>query len=79
VHSGTVPPGVAQQADSFRGYLRDQHVGSLVFVRTENSPPVKHFPQLGQDRQDAGNFQFVAVEPSSFGPDVWLYRIREEN
>lgn len=79
VHSGTVPPGVAQQADSFRGYLRDQHVGSLVFVRTENSPPVKFFPELGQDRQDAGDFQFVAVEPSSFGPDVWLYRIREEN
>jgi hypothetical protein len=78
LHGGTMPSGVAQDATSFHAYLREQHVHCLVFVRTENSPPAKFYPELGQNREDTPNFEFVAMAPSSFGPDIWLYRIRGE-
>jgi hypothetical protein len=75
--SATVPSEVAQSPADFEAYLSRERVSNLVFVRKENSLPVKLYPQLGQSEQaDTGNFEFVVVGRSSFGADVWLYRLR---
>ena len=62
---------------SFESYLRQNHVGYLVFINVENSLPAKLYSDLGRhDQADSGIFQFMAVAFSPFGPDVWLYRVR---
>ena len=62
--------------DAFESYLREQHVAYLVFVRVEDSLPVKCFPELGRNAKiDMEGFQLITVAVSSFGPDVWLYRL----
>ena len=74
--SHTTPVVFRQNAVDFETYLHEQDVTYLVFTSIEDSLPVKFYPQLGQNPGvDAGPFQFVTVVHSSFGPDVWLYRI----
>jgi hypothetical protein len=58
--------------------LRDQRVGYVVFMATEDSLPVQHYPELGRGRVPAdGRFELITSATSSFGPDVWLYRRRD--
>lgn len=62
----------------FETYLRDQRVGYVVFMATEDSLPVQHYPELGRGRAPAdGRFELITSATSSFGPDVWLYRWRD--
>ena len=76
VRSDTAPPEAGKNRDAFESYLRDQHVAYLVFVRVEDSLPVKFFPELGRNAKiDMEGFQLITVAVSSFGPDVWLYRL----
>jgi hypothetical protein len=78
VRSATAPVAARQDIGGFQSFLREQRVAYLVFIRTEDSLPVKFYPQLGRsDQADTGNFQLIALAPSPFGPDVWLYRLRD--
>jgi hypothetical protein len=75
--SETVPKGATANAGDFLDYLRKERTGYLIFFPTEDSLPVKLFPELSRtDRSNAGNFEQLAFERSSFGPDIWLYRVR---
>lgn len=77
VHSDTAPVEARNAVEIFEAYLREKRVAYLVFVRVENSLPVKFYPQLGRDTKiDMVPFQLVTVAFSPFGPDVWLYRFR---
>jgi Gpi18-like mannosyltransferase len=77
--SNTTPVAARQNGTDFETYLREQSVTYLVFTSIEDSLPVTFYPQLGQNPEiDAGHFQFLSVTRSSFGPDVWLYRLRGE-
>ncbi len=77
LRSETTPSSAAADAVRFDTYLREQHTDYLVFIRTEDSLPVKFFPDLGVDRKiDNDNFELIARERSPFGPDIWLYRLR---
>jgi hypothetical protein len=73
-----VPQGAAATTKDFLQYLRDQQVAYLVFFPTEDSLPAKFFPELGLGAQSDQNskFELVSFAASSFGPDVWLYRLR---
>jgi hypothetical protein len=78
VRSATTPVAARQDIGVFQAFLREQRVAYLVFTRIEDSLPVKFYPQLGRNGQtDTGNFQLIAVASSPFGPDVWLYRVRD--
>ncbi|MEP6602736.1 MAG: hypothetical protein ABJB69_02185 [Spartobacteria bacterium] len=78
VRSQTTPATARKDRDSFDNYLREQHVAYLVLTRVEDSLPVQLYPSLGFNAgADTGNFEFVRVAASSFGPDVWLYRLRD--
>jgi hypothetical protein len=78
VRSATTPVATRQDIGVFQAFLREQRVAYLVFTRIEDSLPVKFYPQLGRSGQtDTGNFQLIAVASSPFGPDVWLYRVRD--
>lgn len=78
VRSATAPVATRQDIGAFEAFLREQRVAYLVFIRTEDSLPVKFYPQLGRsDQADTGDFQLITVAPSPFGPDVWLYRLRD--
>jgi hypothetical protein len=76
VRSAMVPAIAAGTVGGFESYLRDQHVAYLVFMHVEDSVPAKLLPGLGQ-KADLGMFQFVSTAASSFGPDVSLYRLRD--
>jgi hypothetical protein len=77
LRSEITPSPARMDAASFVTYLRDQRADYLVFIRTEDSLPVKFFPQLGRaDKIDIDLFELIAVERSPFGPDIWLYRLR---
>jgi hypothetical protein len=78
VRSATAPLATRQDIGAFETFLREQRVAYLVFIRTEDSLPVKFYPHLGRSGQaDTGNFQLITVASSPFGPDVWLYRVRD--
>ena len=63
----------------FETYLHEQNVTYLVFTSIEDSLPVTFYPELGRSpRVDVGHFEFVSVAFSPFGPDVWLYRLRND-
>ncbi|MEY2484747.1 MAG: hypothetical protein QOH39_395 [Verrucomicrobiota bacterium] len=80
LRSQIVPRSASKTADDFERYLRSEHVSHLVFFRTEDSLPVKFYPQLGQNEyQDTGRFELISAARSSFGPDIWLYRLRTAN
>lgn len=75
LRSPSAPRATWDDVVVFENYLREQHVGYVVFMPTEDSLPVKHYPELGQSPAPAnGPFQFITSATSSFGPDVWLYR-----
>jgi hypothetical protein len=77
LRSEATPASATGDATAFAAYLRSQRADYLVFIRTEDSLPVKFFPQLGRDGKiDIDLFEFIAVERSPFGPDIWLYRLR---
>jgi hypothetical protein len=76
VRSQTTPPAAAQNPTAFESYLREQHVAYLVYTSVEDSLPAKLYPQFGRANSDTGNFELVTVGFSPFGPDVWLYRLR---
>jgi hypothetical protein len=68
--------GVAT-AESFVAYLNSQDVQFLVYFPTEDSLPVKFFPQLGgKGSAEDSSFEFLEFAESNFGPDIWLYRLR---
>ncbi len=70
------PRDAWDQVTLFERYLRDRHVGYLVFMSTEDSLPVKHYSELGHGPAPAGGrFQVITSATSAFGPDVWLYRL----
>ena len=75
LHTDQIPPGAAETAGKFESFLLREHVGDAVFFKVENSVFAKLFPNLGSSNPDTGDFQLAAVAPSSFGPDVWLYRL----
>jgi len=77
VRSESAPTSAWNGVTSFESYLRQNHVGYLVFMNIENSLPAKFYRDLGHHGgADSGIFQFMAVAFSPFGPDVWLYRVR---
>jgi hypothetical protein len=77
--SNTTPVAVRQNAGDFETYLHEQNVTYLVFTSIEDSLPVTFYPELGRSpRVDVGHFEFVSVAFSPFGPDVWLYRLRND-
>jgi hypothetical protein len=77
--SNTTPLTVRQNAADFETYLHQQNVTYLVFTAIEDSLPVTFYPELGRSpRVDVGHFEFVSVAFSPFGPDVWLYRLRND-
>jgi hypothetical protein len=76
VRSSMVPETAGKTAGGFESYLREQDVAYLVYMRVEDSLPPKLLPDLGQDT-DTGTFQFVTGAASSFGPEVSLYRLRD--
>ncbi|MDB6148368.1 MAG: hypothetical protein JWO45_2032 [Spartobacteria bacterium] len=76
--STTVPTRARQSQAEFESYLRDEHVAFLVFARTENSLPVKFYPELGRSpKSDTTKFELISSAHSPFGPDLWLYRLRD--
>jgi hypothetical protein len=75
--STSAPLGAWDSLDIFESYMRDQHVGYVVFMPTEDSLPVKFYPELGRSPGPGpGKFQQITSATSAFGPDVWLYRVR---
>ena len=75
--STNAPSGAWDSLNIFENYLREQQVGYVVFMPTEDSLPVKFYPELGHTPGPAaGKFQLITSATSSFGPDVWLYRVR---
>lgn len=78
--SAIAPLSAWQSAADFQSFLRQQNVAYLVFTRIEDSLPAKFYPELGRKPEsDAGDFEFVTMAASSFGPDVWLYRLRDQS
>jgi hypothetical protein len=76
VRSSTTPPAAREDRAAFESYLEQSHVAYLVFMRTEDSLPVKFFPQLDDKaRTDSEGFELIKFASSPFGPDVWLYRL----
>lgn len=76
--SNCVPPAAKQTAAAFEAYLRDQQIEHLVFIRTEDSLPVKFYPELDRTEEASDQkFELITVARSSFGPDVWLFRLRD--
>jgi hypothetical protein len=77
VSSEHVPVAASANAGNFLDYLRKERVDYVIFFPTEDSLPVKLFPELSRtDRRGAGDFEQLAFARSSFGPDIWLYRLR---
>jgi hypothetical protein len=78
LHRSTdLPAGAWDSLDFFETYLREHNVGYVVFMPTEDSLPVKFYPELGHTpRPASGKFEEIMVATSTFGPDVWLYRVR---
>jgi hypothetical protein len=77
VISNRVPSEARKTPAAFEAYLRDQQIRHLVFIRTEDSLPVKFYPELGRSKRMADNrFELITFARSSFGPDVWLFRLR---
>jgi hypothetical protein len=77
LRSAFVPSSVSDKADEFLAWLHSQGATSLIFFPTEDSVPVKLFPELARnDQPDRRNFEMIAFEHSTFGPDIWLYRLR---
>jgi hypothetical protein len=77
LRSETTPASASGDAMKFATYLRQNRAHYLVFMRTEDSLPVKFFPHLGlNDKIDNNNFELIAVQRSPFGPDIWLYHSR---
>ena len=77
--SNTTPVAVRRSAGDFEAYLYEQNITYLVFTSIEDSLPVTFYPELGRSpRVDVGHFEFVSVAFSTFGPDVWLYRLRND-
>ncbi len=75
LRSPNAPRAAWDDVAIFERYLREQRVGYVVFMPTEDSLPVQHYPELGQSPAPVnGPFQFLTSATSSFGPDVWLYR-----
>jgi len=77
VRSQIAPASAWDTVENFESYLRAQRVAYLVFMPVEDSLPAKFFPELSQNK-DLGIFQFVTGASSSFGPDVSLYRVRDD-
>jgi hypothetical protein len=77
LHRSTDLPATAwDQSGLFEEYLREHQVGYVVFMPTEDSLPVKFYPELGQKPgPSTEKFQQIAYATSAFGPDVWLYRV----
>ncbi len=76
--SSATPASAQESKAAFESYLEQNHVAYLVFIRTEDSLPAKFFPQLGnQAGSDSDRFERIIFAPSPFGPDVWLYRLRD--
>ncbi len=77
VRSKKTPLSASQNAAAFESYLQDRHVAYLVFMRIEDSLPVKFYPELGcSTERNSERFQPITLALSSFGPAVWLYRVR---
>jgi hypothetical protein len=75
-----VPAEARRDRAAFLTYLQQERVTHLVFIRTEDSLPVDFLPELGQgERAATGRFQLITMQPSEFGPPVWLYRVRESD
>jgi hypothetical protein len=78
VHRSTdVPTEAWTSLNIFESYLREHRVGYVVFMPTEDSLPVKFYPELGRTpAPPPGKFEQITAATSTFGPDVWLYRVR---
>lgn len=72
-----VPPTAEEDRNHFLEYLHHEQVMFLVFFPTEDSLPVKFFPELARnDQQNGDTFELMTSARSTFGPDLWLYRLR---
>ena len=72
-----VPPDATENRNQFLGYLRREQVAFLVFFPTEDSLAVKFFPELGRsDQRNPDTFELITFAQSTFGPDIWLYRLQ---
>jgi len=77
LRSAFVPSVATGNGDDFLAWLRKQNAAYLVFFPTEDSLPAKFFPELSRkDQESSNNFKLVSFARSSFGPDIWLYRLR---
>ena len=75
VRSQFAPAAAADDRENFLSWLRSQNVQWLIFFPTENSIPVKFFPELSKTGAHSPRFELIDFAHSSFGPDIWLYRI----
>jgi len=72
-----LPPAAGEDRKRFLEYLRHERAAFLVFFPTEDSVPVKFFPELGRsDQRNPDKFELITFARSTFGPDIWLYRLR---
>lgn len=76
LRSAFVPAAAAANRQNFSSWLHSQGGQWLVFFPTEDSIPAKFFPELSLTGANAPNLELVAFAQSSFGPDIWLYRVR---
>ncbi|HEY4282835.1 MAG TPA: hypothetical protein VGM62_07190 [Chthoniobacterales bacterium] len=77
LRSAVVPPVATANGDGFLSWLRSQNAAYLVFFPTEDSLPAKFFPELARTGEiSGGKFELLRFAHSSFGPSVWLYRVR---
>ena len=63
---------------TFEKFLRDRDISYVVIMPTEDSLPVKWYPELASATPvQSGRFELISSATSSFGPGVWLYRLRD--
>ena len=73
--SKVVPPQAAASRQGFEDYLREEHVGYLVFKDIENSLPAKLLPQLGDAAiVSLPEFQRVDSKVAHSDCEIFLYR-----
>jgi hypothetical protein len=76
LRSAFVPPSAKNNRGDFLTWLRLQRAAYLIFFPTEDSIPLNVFPELSSANSSNGSFELISFAHSSFGPDVWLYRLR---
>jgi hypothetical protein len=77
VRSAVVPESARQTREEFIAWMRANNITRLIYFPTEDSLPAKFLPELSHPESlETSTFEEVAFARSSFGPNIWLYRLR---